>query len=325
LGGPDLISGLEVPTVVMLFPPYPRGAANAPLNASVTVGNTESTSESMSDTISLSVGLAISFGADFGSIAKAKVGATFNQDVSVTQRLSKSMTIGARYWVPAAPDIHGTDYAAMLLSCGCYHRYSYETDDPAAKIGGSGKMMDVFVPVGGQTLLLSTTRYNAMAEALPHLPVITPPVRIGDVDSYPRQPTRFDGSPVPTEDLLFPQTPSYNASDVGFVNFWLVVGEQETNEVCEKTSIGINGSIGGGGVTIDGSVSLGVAQGYSVTVGQDAIFAGAVPPIPDDPATPEDEFVMHRYSFKPIVYREHYTTPEGEDAGYYVMSYTAGE
>lgn len=325
LGGPDLVPGLEVPTVVMLFPPYPRGAANAPLNASVTVGNTETTSESMSDTISLSVGLAISFGADFGSIAKAKVGATFNRDVSVTQRVNKSLTVGARYWVPAAPDIHGTDYAAMLLSCGCYHQYSYETEDPDFKIGGSGQAMDVFVPVGGQTLLLSTTRYNAMAEAVPHLPVIDPPVRIGDVSSYPTQPTRFDGSPVPVEDMLFPETPVYNASDVGFVNFWLVVGESETNEVCEKTSIGVTGSIGAGGVSIDASLGVGFAQGYSVTVGQDAIFAGSVPPIPDDPATPEDEFSLFRYSFRPIIYREHYLTPAGEEAGYYVMSYNVGE
>lgn len=324
-GGPDLIAGLEVPTVVMLFPPYPRGAANAPLNASVTIGNTESTNETFSDSVSLSVGLAISFGADFGSIAKAKVGATFNQDVTVTQRVSKQLTVGARYWIPAAPDLHGTDYAAMLLSCGCYHRYGYVTEDPAFKIGGSGQAMDIFVPVGGQTLLLSTKRYNAMAEIVPHLPVIEPPTRIGDVQSYPNQPTRLDGSPVPADDMLFPDTPVYNASDVGFVNFWLVVGETETNEVCEKTTIGITGSIGGGGVTIDGSLSLGVAQGYSVSVGTDAIFAGAVPPIPDDPATPEDEFLMHRYSFQPVVYREHYQTPEGEDAGYYVLSYAVGE
>ncbi|MBW2525324.1 MAG: hypothetical protein JRI23_14155 [Deltaproteobacteria bacterium] len=325
MGGPDLIAGFEVPTIVMLFPPYPRGAANAPLNASVTVGNTETTSESMSDTISLSVGLAISFGADFGSFGKAKVGASFSQDVSVTQRVSKSMTIGARYWVPAAPDIHGTDYAAMLLSCGCYHRYAYETEDPDNKLDGSGKTMDIFVPVGGQTLLLSTTRYNAMAEQVPHLPVITPPVRIGDVASYPGAPTRFDGTPVPTEDMLFPDAPAYNASDVGFVNFWLVMGEQESNEVAEKTTIGISGSIGGYGVQIDGNIGIGVAQGYSITVGQDAIFAGAVPPIPDDPSTPEDEFEIHRFSFKPIVYREQYLTPEGEEAGYYVLSYTVGQ
>ncbi|MBW2528152.1 MAG: hypothetical protein JRI23_28495 [Deltaproteobacteria bacterium] len=119
--GPALVSGREVPTMVMLFPPYPRGAANAPLNASVGMGNSESSSESFSDTVSLSVGMAVSFGADFGSIAKAKVGAFFNYDVSVTQTVSQQMSIGARYSAMAAPDVHGTDYAAVMLSCGCYH------------------------------------------------------------------------------------------------------------------------------------------------------------------------------------------------------------
>lgn len=325
LGGPELISGYEVPVVVLVFPPYPRGAANAPLNASVMMGNTESTNETMSDTVSLSVGLAVSFGADFGSIAKAKVGTSLTQDVSVSHRVSLETTIGARYSVLAAPELHGTDYSAMLLSCGCYHKYAYEVEDPAGLIGGSGQVMDLFMPVGGQTLLLSTKRYNKMAESTPHLPVIPTPVRIGDVASYPPAPVRLDGSAVPAEDMLFPEIPSYQASDVGFVNFWLVVGESETNEVCEKTTIGISGSIGAAGVTIDGNLNVGVAQGYSLTVGTNAMFAGSIPPIPDDPATPEDEFAVHRYSFSPYVYREHYLTPEGEVSGYYVLSHTAAK
>ena len=97
----------------------------------------------------------------------------------------------------------------MLLSCGCYHQYGYVTDDPGFKIGGTGQVMDILVPVGGQTLLLSTKRYNAIAEVVPHLPVIEPPVRIGDVQSYPNQPMRLDGSPVPQDDLLFPETPVF--------------------------------------------------------------------------------------------------------------------
>ncbi|MBW2528153.1 MAG: hypothetical protein JRI23_28500 [Deltaproteobacteria bacterium] len=185
--------------------------------------------------------------------------------------------------------------------------------------------MDIFVPVGGNTLLLSSTRYNAMADALPHLPRIESPVRIGDVDSYPRTPTRLDGAPVPEEDMLFPETPEYNASDVGFVNFWLTVGETETNSVNEKISFGVSGSIGAAGVQVDSKIGVGLGQGYSLQVGKSAMFSGSIPPIPDDSATPEDEFAVHRYAFKPIIYREHYQTPEGEEAGYYVMTYTVSK
>ena len=89
--------------------------------------------------------------------------------------------------------------------------------------------------------------------------------------------------------------------------------------------IGVNGSIGAGGVSVDSSINVGVAQGYSITAGKDVIFAGGIPPIPDDPETPEDEFKVHGYSFRPHVYRQHYTNSAGEDAAYYVMHYSVGQ
>ena len=34
--------------------------------------------------------------------------------------------------------------------------------------------------------------------------------------------------------------------------------------------------------------------------------------------------MVHRYSFAPMVYREHWTNAAGEDSGFYVISYTVG-
>ena len=324
VGGAELVAGKAVPLATLMFPPYPRNVAKGALNANITLGNNESTSESHSDTLSLSLGMAVSYGVET-PVFKAKVGAYFGKEFSYTNRVTKSMTIGARYWLLAAPEIHGFDYGAVVMSCGCFHKYSYVTNDPANRIGGSGQTGDIYIPVGGQTTLWSTKRYNAMAEAAGDLPIMNVPVTIGDVSSYPETLQTLDGQPVPESDMLFPNLTTYQASDVGFVSFWMVAGEQETNEVAEKTTLGVTGSLGVGGVSVDAKVGVGVAQGYSITTGKDVVFAGGIPPIPDDPETPEDEFKVHGYSFTPVVYRHHYTDAVGEDAAYYVMTYAVGQ
>lgn len=321
--GPELIAGDAVPVAALMFPPYPHNAAGGDMTASVTLGDNEAVSETMSDTLTLSVGIGVSFGAEaFGF--KAKVGGFLNQSVSVGHAVSRSVSIGSRYSVNAQPDLQGTSYAPVVMSCGCYHRYKYVTDDPSNLIGGTGQTVDIFVPVGGQTQLWSSKRYNAMA-AVTGLPIIEVPIRVGDVDSYPAQLQTLDGLPVPAEDMVFPMLPEFQISDVGFVNFWLVAGESETNDVASSTTLGVNASFGAGVVSVNTDISVGVTQGYSITVGKDQIFAGGVPPVPDNPDTPEDEFEVHRYSFMPGVFRQHYTDKHGDDAAYYVMSYAVAK
>jgi len=324
LSGPELIAGRAVPIAALMFPPYPRDFAAGSFSANVTLGNNESTSQSLSDTLTLSLGLTVSYGAET-PLFKAKVGAYFGKDFSYTKTVTKSQTVGQRFWVVADPELHGSEYAAVVLSCGCFHRYRYVTEDPGNKLGGSGQELDVFVPVGGQTMLWSSKRYNAMAKSLGTLPVIEVPVRVGDMSSYPEQLQTIDGQPIPSQDLLFPNTPTFQSSDVGFVGFWLVNGQQESNAFAETTKLGVNGSLGVGGLSVDSELGIGVTQGYSITVGKDTIFAGGVPPIPDDPETPEDEYQLHRYSFTPTVYRQHYTDSAGEDAAYYVLTYAVGK
>jgi hypothetical protein len=318
--GPQLIAGEAVPLAMLNFPPYPANVAKGALNASVTLGNSESQDESMSDTVSLNLGLAVGYGAET-PIFKAKVTGYLNKSYSYTKTLTKSFSVGARYWVLAQPDYHGIDYGVVVLSCGCFHRYRYVTEDPAFRIGGSGQTVDLFIPVGGQTTLWSTRRYNAMVEAVGGLPIIEPITQVGVVDSYPNQPLTLAGQPVPEEDKLFVDTPVYQVSDVGFVNFMLSAGESETNASTETTTIGIKGSFGAGGLTVDSDIGLGFAQGYSVRIGKSTLFMGGVPPIPDDPNTPEDEYKVHRYGFQPVVYREYYKNAAGEDAGFYVLTY----
>ncbi|MEZ4447390.1 MAG: hypothetical protein R3B72_50405, partial [Polyangiaceae bacterium] len=322
--GPELVAGDTVPVAALLFPPYPAEVSVGYKSASVFLGSTDSTDESMSDTISLSVGLGISFGAEaFGF--KAKVGASISKSTSVTQTFSKSLSVGARYTANSEPELFGRAYAPIVMSCGCYHRYRYQTEDPANLIGGTGQTVDLYVPVGGQTQLWSSLRYNAMAEATGLYPKIEIPSQVGSVDTYPAAPIDLTAQPVVPEDMVFTDIPTFNASDVGYVNFFLSAGESETNAVAESTDFGVNSSFGGGVVSVDASINIGVSQGYSLRIGRSNLFGGGIPPIADDPDTPEDEFEVHRYSFQPYVYRQHYVDKYGEPAAFYVMNYTAAK
>jgi hypothetical protein len=70
-------------------------------------------------------------------------------------------------------------------------------------------------------------------------------------------------------------------------------------------------------------VDYGWGQGYSLSVGQSASFSGSVPSMPDNLDTPEDEYARYAYQVTPYVYAQDYVDGDGNEAGYYVMTYTA--
>jgi hypothetical protein len=70
---------------------------------------------------------------------------------------------------------------------------------------------------------------------------------------------------------------------------------------------------------VDGS-----ATAFGIWVGNEAVFGGAIPPLPDAPNTPEDEYKLKAYAFVPYVYRESYTDAAGNPGEYYVYSYMQG-
>ena len=41
----------------------------------------------------------------------------------------------------------------------------------------------------------------------------------------------------------------------------------------------------------------------------------------DVAGTPEDEYTLYGYRFSPLVYKQHYTDVDGQDASFYVLSY----
>lgn len=324
VGERELVPGEVVPSMVMFFPPYSRTFSDGLPH--VFVGEGESTAESYTDTVSLRAAVEVGVGAEFpGGLLGAEVAARVQEHFSLSRTQTLQKYVGTRFNMEPDIELHGSEYGMVVLSCACYHAYRYELDDPAGRIGGDGGEMVVVVPVGGRTALWSTPRYNALAEALGGLPVIEHVPEIGTLDAYPNTPAKPDGTPLRPQDLAFPNAPQFLVSDAGKAGWWLSVIESETNAAALETEIGVNSSIKMGGVKFGAEVAAGFGSGYALTIGREALFGGAVPPLPDQPSTPEDEYEANAYAFQPLVYRERYTNAAGEEAGYYVLSYSVGQ
>jgi hypothetical protein len=326
-----LIPGDVVPVALGLFPPYEAEFSDG--EASVAIGRADSSSESFSDSVSLDMGIDMGVSIGLFDIAKAGLGTRISRSVRFSEDNTFRKSIGTRYSARPESYFEGEPYGVVTMTCGCFHGYKYRIEDPAGMLGDGGDQEEfiLMVPVGGSELLWSTRRYNAMAEAVGNLPIMEIPYQLGNPDSYPPGPEKLDGSPIPAEDFVFTEPPSILVSDAGSSGFRMSVGEDTTNSVSMSTSIGFRVDVSseipiiGGGVKFGADLGVGWGQGYSVRVGESAFFGGNLPPLPDNPNTPEDEYLDHAYTTMPFVYREHYTNANGEDAAYYVVSYAVAQ
>jgi hypothetical protein len=322
---PVLVPGPVVPIILALFPPF--DAEHADGVSRLMLGHDNWTGEEWQDTVGLEMAIDVGVSASLFNVFRASIGTRIATAIEKLHIDGSTKRAGVRMFADADPGMVGDPYGVVVLSCGCFHAYYYEVDDPAEKLGegGNAEQFVLVVPVGATVTQWSTKRYNAMAETVGNLPLMEVPYRIGDVGSYPSGPEKIDGSLIPKEDFVFEEPPSILVSDVGHAGFWLAVGEYETDITTRRTSIDLTGELGLGPFKFGASLGARWGKGYGVTVGEEALFHGAMPPIPDDPDTPEDEYLEFAYTMLPFVYREHYQDAEGNDVGYYVLSYAAAQ
>lgn len=319
---PQLVAGRIMPLTVVTFPPYDSTYSNGGTSG-VTFGKTLTEAENFGTTVSLNAGIEVGVDLDFVGLFKGRIGTRVSLDVSRSRSENRSKSVGTVFSLRPQPQLYGNEYAAVVVACNCFHTYEYELVDPANRAGGNGKRMVMIVPVGGQTTVLSTPRYNALADVVEGLPKIQTATRIGDPTSYPQEPRKLDGAPVAPDEHVFRTRPTLRVSDVGTVAFSLSVGSGETNSTATTTGVSVSGSLGALGVSVGASLGANWGKSYAISVGSDATFSGDVPPLPDKPGTQEDEYVTRGYSFSPYVYRQAYTDPvSGEATGYYVLDYT---
>ncbi len=320
VSGPETIAGASVPTVVVLIPPY--DAELAGWVASAGYGDGETFNENFSDTVSLGLSVDVGVGVEFLSIFKSKFSSKIGWRTSETPTRGTNFAVGERSSLRSDPEQFGEYYGAVSLAWGCFHGYTYELADPGDALPDSdGETIVWTVPVDGGTSLWSTPRYNALAKALGNLPIIEIPYAVGDLYSYPTSPQTLDGRAVSEDDLLFPELEYYEVSDVASVGWFMVRGENETNASNTGWDIGASANVTVSGVTVGTTGSAGWGQGYSLSVGETATFYGGIPPLYDDPSTPEDEFAENAYRLAPVIYTEHYTDATGSESTYYVYSY----
>ncbi len=328
---PVLIPGPVVPLIAALFPPYEAEYSDGV--SSVSIGQFEQMSESFSDSLSLDVGVDIGVSVGLFNIAKAGLGTRISQSLKTTETQSFTKSAGTRFSAQPESYFEGEPYGIVSLTCGCFHTYKYRIEDPAAALGEGADAEEfvLVVPVGATESLWSTRRYNAMAEAVGSLPVIEVPYQVGNPDSYPPGPQTLGGAPIPEDDLVFTNPPNVLVSDAGSAGFRLSVEESMTNSVSMSTTIGMRLDLSseipliGGGVKFGADIGVGWGRGYSMRIGGGAYFWGAMPPLPDNPDTPEDEYLEHAFAMRPYLYRQHYADANGEDAAFYVLSYAVAQ
>jgi hypothetical protein len=322
VSGPDLVAANLAPIMVVTFPPYDATIPNGGTSG-VAVGNRTDQSMDLTTTVSMNAGVEVGVGADFLDIFSAKLSTRVSNEVSHSQTLTKRYGVGTRFSLKPQVDLYGDRYGAVVVGGECFHNYIYELVDPTNRMGGTGHQMMMVVPVGGTTTVLSTPRYNALAQLQTTLPIIQVPTQIGNPKSYPNSPMKLDGSAVQPDEQVFPQRPTLTVSDSASVAFSLSVGSAVTNIDTMTTSISISSSLGALGVTFGASLGASWGQSFALTIGNAAEFAGDVPPVYDDPHTPEDEYQTHGFSYTPYVYRETYGTGD-QKSGYYVINYAVG-
>jgi len=304
------------------MPPYDADHSASP--SSSFQGSNTSVDESYTDTVSLGMQVDMGIEAEFldlfGVTVSSQVGWRVRQSTGSRSRLS----VGARFGMTADPEMYGPYHGAVILSWGCFDTYTYKISDPSGLVDGlDDENFVLTVPVGGSTSVWSLARYNALATELGTLPVLEVPYEVGNVDDYPTTPERIDGSPIPDEDMVFDELQWYTAPDVGSIAYRSQLSSGVDSGTSWDTSIGTSAGVKAAGVKVGVGVEYGWGSGYSLRMGEAALFSGKVAAVPDDPNTPEDEYNMYTFRFSPVVYRHWYTNPSGDEAPLFVMTYAA--
>jgi hypothetical protein len=270
----------------------------------------------------MSIGMDVGVSANFHGLFAAKYSQKVGTSASMTLGENKIRSTGNRSELRSQPNDFGFHYGAVIVSWGCFHAYTYEVSDPSGRVPGSnGELIVLTVPVDSGTAMLSTDRYNALATVVGNLPIIEVPYTIGDLDDYPTEPETIYGEPIEPDKYVFPNLNWYEASDVGYVGWFNVVGQSVTNSSSYGMNMGVSAGVTVAGIAVGANTSAGWGKGYSLTLGETARFSGGIPPLRDDPETEHDEYVENFYRVAPVIYMQDYTDNKGNTSAFYVQTY----
>ena len=261
--------------------------------------------------------------ASFLEIYAAQMNESVRWRATLADRVAKEVNVGARLALSAKPEMYGSNYAGIAVSWGCFDAYTYEVDDPHGLMDEQAdkQLLVMTVPTGGCVTLMSSSRYNAMAKALGTMPEIEVPYAVGQLNTYPTWREKLTGQPIDDDELLFADPGVYHVSPVGDVAWWLSIEDVEANTEITEVAMGAAAGITVNGVQVGMGTEIGWGKSYTLAVGSRTLFYGKLPPMPDDPLTPEDEYSQNAYAVEPLVYLERFRNQHGESASYFVHTY----
>jgi len=322
--GPVLVPGNPVPVLAVTFPPYHRDhSAGKP---TLSIGTFEGIGESISKGVSLELGVEVGVSVGGEGLLSAGFTGALSRRVRTGSTKGRSFDIGDWLDVDAQPDLYGDSYGAVILGVGCYEAYRYEVIDPDRRTGElDGEELVMFVPVGAETSLWSSTRYNALAKVRGDLPVLEVATRLGNPKSYPRVPSTIDGRILSPDEMVVPDPPSFGVSDVAEIGWTLTLSESRVETTSMSRSIGGKASVGAFGVKLGVNATLGQGFSHSLSLSDAMLVRGRTPPLADDPTTPEDEYSAEYFGFGPVFYMHSYTTESGEEGSFYALSFVLND
>jgi len=318
--GPEIIAGASVPVVAMLLPPYSKDHSVG--TSSSSYGSANSVSESFADTVSMSVGLDVGTNPSFFGLFKDKFSSKVGAQAMETLGEGITITTGSRNTVDAQPEDFGSHYGAVVVSWGCFAAYTYVIEDPSELVPGSGgETLALTVPVDSGTAMMSTGRYNAIAELTGDLPLVDVPYAVGDPFDYPTNPETIYGEDIEEDAYVFPHVDWYEVSDVGSVGWSNSVSSSVTNVSSQNYRMGSSVGITVGGVVVGVNATETWGQAYSLSLGDSASFSGHIPRLRDEPSTASNEYAEHFFRVAPVVYVQDYTDSSGNTSAFYVQTY----
>lgn len=318
---PELVAGELVPLIQVHWPPYPSSYSKG--GPYVYVGETKSTGEFTTDVVSLYSSVEVAYGGQWKGFG-LDFSTRLRDETRIYERNGYDHYIGHREVLLPDAGNFGTRYSVVVVANTCYHSYRYELEDPNGSLGGTGREFALLIPVGGRSKAWSSERYNAYARAVGGMPEVDGTFELGSVKAYPNTPQRSDGTPITEDEMVFASTPTVDAGDAGRGAWWLSARDFSVKENLSYQDVSVRGNIKVAGMRVTLERNQGDGHGTGIYLGDEVLFGGAAPPIPDNPATPEDEYEAHGYTFRPFVYQQKYDIGESKGA-YYVLTYTVGE
>ena len=312
-GTPTLTQGKPTPIFAAFYPPFSTTDSSGVSDVILTSTTTDTTQTTQ--TLSMSSTTTVGFQAGIPILAMTSISAAVAVTLQAASTTVDTLSLAETFTLTAS-SASDRDDAAVLVAGTCFQAYEYKVSDPQGRLGAGadGSAMAVLQPVGVQRSVWSLTRYNAVAAAVGHLPVLPTSYRLGQPETYPSTVATFAGQPIAADDQVFPQLDAYEATSSARLNLHLTLADSSANTKAGTAALTLSGSGSLFGPTASENLNFSYNESSTLTLGAQTDIQMDVPQL--------NAGDTNGYSFTPYLYKEHYAPSGGSDASLYVLDFS---